>query len=152
MDRPDQSRTNMTNAMDFVTKNINPSDIIFTDYQSDLILGHYLCRQRPISFDVAPANFEQFHCEGYRIASADYKTAWMFWAHNFPKAWQRLAQAYNLKPGDTVWIVQMGWGIYLPEDLRKHFAEFRDLRFDSFGNNIKIFKMTVGQPMPAAAP
>jgi hypothetical protein len=45
----------------------------------------------------------------------------------------------------------MGWGIFLPEDLRKHFAEFRDLHFDSFGNNIKIFKMTVGQPMPAAA-
>ncbi len=150
MERADQSRTNMAKAMDFVRKNIAPSGLIFTDYQSDLILGHYLCRQRPIFLDVAPAGFEQFHCEGYQVASTDYKTAWMLSADDFPQNWQRLVEAYNLKPGDTVWIVQMGWGICLPEDLRKHFAEFRDLHFDSFGNNIKIFKMTVGQPVPAA--
>jgi hypothetical protein len=152
MERTSQSRTNMAEAMDFVTKNIDPSDIIFTDYQSDLILGHYLCRQRPVSFDVAPANFEQFHCERNRIASADYKTAWMFLADNFPKEWQRLVRAYDLKPGDIVWIFQAGWGIDLPEDLRRHFAEFHDLHFESFGKNIKVFKMTVGQPIPAAAP
>jgi Dolichyl-phosphate-mannose-protein mannosyltransferase len=152
MDRPDQSRANMAKAMDFVTKNIDPSGLIFTDYQSDLILGHYLCRQRPIFFDAAPANFEQFHCEGYRIASTDYKTAWMLWADDFPREWQRLVQAYNLKPGDPVWVVQAGWGVDLPEDLRKHYAEFHDLRFESFGKNIKIFKMMVGQPMPAITP
>jgi hypothetical protein len=150
MNRADQSRTNMAVAMDFVRKNVDPSSLIFTDYQSDLILGHYLCRQRPIMFDAAPPDYEQFSCEGYRVASTDYKTAWMLWGDNFPKEWQRVVQSYNLKPGDTVWVVQMGWGIYLPEDLRKHFAEFRDLRFESFGNNIKIFKMTVGQPAPAA--
>jgi hypothetical protein len=61
-------------------------------------------------------------------------------------------QAYGLKPGDTVWIFQAGWGVALPEDLQKNFAEFRNLHFESFGNNIKIFKMTVGQPMPAALP
>ena len=151
MNRADQSRRNMAEAMDFVRTHVDPSNLIFTDYQSDLILGHYLCRQRPIAFDPAPADYEQFSCEGYRVASADYKTAWMLWGGNFPREWQRVLQSYSLKPGDTVWIVQMGWGIYLPEDLRKHFAEFRDLRFESFGNNIKIFKMTVGQPMPAAA-
>jgi 4-amino-4-deoxy-L-arabinose transferase-like glycosyltransferase len=152
MNRADQSRTNMAEAMDFVRKNVDPSNLVFTDYQSDLILGHYLCRQRAITFDPAPADYEQFSCEGYRVASTDYKTAWMLWGDNFPREWQRLVQSYSLKPGDTVWVVQMGWGIYLPEDLRKHFAEFRDLPFESFGNNIKIFKMTVGQPVPPAAP
>jgi len=150
MNRADQSRKNMAEAMDFVRKNVDPSALIFTDYQSDLILGHYLCRQQPIAFDPAPAHYEQFSCEGYRVASTDYKTAWMLWGDNFPREWQRVVQSYGLKPGDTVWIVQMGWGIFLPEDLRKHFAEFRDLPFDSFGKNIKIFKLTVGQPMPAA--
>jgi hypothetical protein len=152
MNRADQSRKNMAEAMDFVRKNVDHSNLVFTDYQSDLILGHYLCRQRPIAFDPAPADYEQFSCEGYRVASTDYKTAWMLWGDNFPKEWQRVVQSYGIKPGETVWIVQMGWGIYLPEDLRKRFAEFRDLPFESFGNNIKIFKMTVGQPMPAAAP
>ena len=152
MERSDQSRKHMAAAMEFVQQKMDPSDTIFTDYQSDLILGHYLCQQRPISLDAGPATFEQFSCAGHRIVSANFKSEWMFWANNFPQNWQRLVQAYNLKPGDTVWIFQTGWGVDLPEDLRRNFAEFHDLPFESVGRNIKIFKMTVGQPMPAAAP
>jgi len=72
----------------------------------------------------------------------------MFLGNNFPKDWQLFMQAYNLKPQQTVWVFQCGWGVFLPEDLQKNFAEFRDLRFQTFGKNIKIFEMTVGQPMP----
>jgi len=150
MDRADQSRVHMSAAIEFLQRNIDPNDVIFTDYQTDLIVGHYLCRQRPIVFDAAPAGFQQFSCAGHRIVSADYQT-WMFWADNFTQEWPQLVQAYDLKPGDAVWIVQAGWGVELPEDLRSHFAEFHDLRFESFGKNIKIFKMMVGQPMPATA-
>jgi hypothetical protein len=148
MDRADQSRTHMTAAIDFIKQNVKPNDLIFTDYQTDLILGHYLCQQRPISLEVAPATFEQFSCGGYRVVSQDYK-GWQFWAPNFSQEWRRLVGDYRLKPGDSVWIVQAGWGTDLPQDLQRHFAEFRDLHFESFGKNILIFKLTVGQPMPA---
>ena len=147
MNRADQSHQQMAEALNFVRQNVKPSDLIFTDYQSDLIVGHYLCQQRPIFPEITPTDFEQFSCSGYRIVSTDYKT-WMFWADNFPQAWQRLVQSYNLKPGDTVWIFQAGWGVDLPADLQKHYAQFRELRFESFGKNLKLFKMTVGQPMP----
>ncbi|MGA7401119.1 MAG: glycosyltransferase family 39 protein [Candidatus Sulfotelmatobacter sp.] len=152
MERADQSQANMAAAIDFVRQNVDPSNLIFVDYQTDLILGHYLCQQRPIVLDPAPADFEQFSCAGYRVVSTDYKTEWQFWADNFPKHWLRLVQTYKLKPGDAVWIFQSGWGVALPEDLRKHYAEFHGLHFESFGDNIKIFKLTVGQPMPEAAP
>jgi hypothetical protein len=148
MDRADQSTANMAAAMEFVNLNVDTSDPIFIDYQTDLILGNYLCRQRPISPEPAPADFEQFSCAGHRVVSTDYKSEWMFWSDNFPNAWHRFVQSYSLKPGTTVWIFQAGWGVDLPEDLQKHFTEFHDLRFESFGNNIKIFKMTVGQPVP----
>jgi len=152
MDRADQSHANMADAIQFIHQNLNRSDLIFTDYQTDLILGHYLCQQRPITIDASPDNFEQFTCDGYRVVSDDYKTEWMFWADNFPEHWRQLIGAYNLKPGATVWVFQTGWGIGLPEDLRKSYAEFHNLQFESFGANIKIFKLTVGQPMPAAVP
>jgi 4-amino-4-deoxy-L-arabinose transferase-like glycosyltransferase len=148
MDRADQSRAHMDAAMEFVRQNMDPSDLIFTDYQTDLILSHYLCKQRPVSFDDTSADFEQFSCTGYHVVSTGYKTAWMFRADDFPKEWERVVQSYSLKPGDTVWIIQAGWGINLPEDLQSHFAEFHDLHFESFGNNIKVFKMAVGRPMP----
>ena len=152
MIRADQSRRHMADAIDFVRDNTKPSDLIFTDYQSDLILGHYLCEQHPISTEVTSADFEQFSCAGRHIVSSDFRTAWMFWADNFPKEWRRFGDSYNLKPGDTVWIFQAGWGVDLPADLQRHYAEFHDLHFESFGKNIRIFKMTVGQPMPASTP
>lgn len=148
MERADQSRRNMAAAMAFVKQKMSPSDFIFVDYQTDLVLGHYLCQQRPIELETAPAGFEQFSCDEHRIVSTNYKTEWMFLGNNFPKDWQLFMQAYNLKPQQTVWVFQCGWGVFLPEDLRKNFAEFRDLRFQTFGKNIKIFEMTVGQPMP----
>ncbi|MGA7302095.1 MAG: glycosyltransferase family 39 protein [Candidatus Sulfotelmatobacter sp.] len=150
MDRADQSRTHMTAAIDFIKQNVKPNELIFTDYQTDLILGHYLCQQEPISFEAAPATFEQFSCGGYHVVSQDYK-GWQFWAPNFSEEWQRLMKDFNLQPGDVVWIVQAGWGTHLPQDLQRQFAEFRNLHFESFGKNILIFKLTVGQPMPSVA-
>ena len=150
MDRSDQSRVRMAAALAFIQQNVSDSDLIFTDYQTDLILGHYLCQQHPISFEPAPAGFEQFSCAGKRVVSLDYR-GWQFWADNFPPEWQRFLQSYNPSLGTNVWIVQAGWGVGLPEDLRAHYAQFRNLQFESFGNNIKIFKLTVGQPTPSSS-
>jgi hypothetical protein len=150
MDRSDQSHERMTSAMTFIQQNFGPADLIFTDYQTDLILGHYLCQQHPISFQAAQPGFEQFSCTGHRIISRDYK-GWIFWADNFPQEWQRFLQAYKPRKGETVWIVQAGWGVGLAEDLRSHYAQFRDLQFESFGKNVKIFKLTVGQSMPLSS-
>jgi hypothetical protein len=147
MDRADQNRDHMTAAMTFGQQTAAPAELIFTDYQTDLILGYYLCQQQPISFEPAPPTFEQFSCAGHRIVSRDYR-GWMFLGNNFPQQWQRFVEAYRLTPGDTVWIVQAGWDVELPEELREQYLQFRDLKFETFGKNIKIFKMTVGQPMP----
>jgi len=142
MTRADQNSAHMAAAMEFIRSNVNAPDPVFTDYQSDLILGHYLCLQEPISVDSPPAGFEQFSCEGHRVVSENYK-GWMFSANGFTQDWQGLIRTYGLKPGDTVWIFQAGWDADLPEDLQKQHAEFHDLRFESFGNDIKIFKMKV---------
>ncbi len=150
MDRADQSRDRMAAAISFIQRNVAPTDLIFTDYQSDLILGHYLCQQHPISFEAAQPSFEQFTCARHRIISRDYK-GWIFWADNFPQEWQRFLKAYKPSPGESIWIVQAGWGVALPEDLRAHYAQLRNLHFESFGSNIKIFKLTVGQPMPLSS-
>jgi hypothetical protein len=133
----------MAAAIESIRQNVAPSDLLFTDYQTDLILGHYLCRERPIVFDAAPPDFEQFSCAGYRVVSTDYKTAGMFLGNNFPGHLHELVQAYNLKRGNMVWVVQAGWDIDLPGQLRAEDPEFHDLKFESFGDNIKIFKWTI---------
>jgi hypothetical protein len=143
MDRADQSIAHMKTAIEFINRNAKPSDLILTDYQGDLILGHYLCRQSPIAIVSSATDFEEFSCAGHRVVSANYKTAWIFLADGFPANWEEFLRAYNLRPGTNVWVVQMGWEVALPEDLRKKVREFHDLSFESFGNNIKIFERTV---------
>jgi 4-amino-4-deoxy-L-arabinose transferase-like glycosyltransferase len=150
VDRADQSRANMAAAMEFVRQNIDPSALIFTDYESDLVLGHYLCDQQPISFETTYPEFEAFSC-GHRVVSASYKSATVFTPANFVSLWDRLVEAYRLRPKDTVWVAQAGWDADLPENLQSSFAEFHDLHFESFGKNIKIFKMTVGSDAHSSA-
>lgn len=147
--RAEQSGTNMIAAMDWIRQNARPPDLIFTDYESELILGHYLCRQKPITFEESTPDFESFYCDGVRVVSAGYRRATLFDAENFIRSWNRLVQAYNLKSGTTVWIFQAGWKVDLPEELKDHSAEFRGQQLKSFGNNIRLFRMTVGQPVPA---
>src|SRR5271165_7135755 len=153
MKRADQSQMHMAEAMEFLKQQVPQNDAstpIFTDYQSDLILGHYLCGQRPILFENSTPDFEAFSC-GDRVISTSYK-ATHFTSSNFASLWNHLVESYGLKPGDAVWVFQAGWDADLPEDLQSHAAEFRDLHFEQFGDNIKLFKMTVGQQRAAAAP
>lgn len=150
MDRTDQSRRQMAAAMEFVQRNIPASSLIFVDYQTNLILGHYLCRQQPIVVDDSIPGFESFACGGYRIVSANYKTAWMFSDSNFVSEWNWMARTYRLPPGEKVWNFQCGWGIKLAEELPRDFPEFRDLQISWFGANIQIFPLTVGQAIPLA--
>ncbi len=147
IDRADQSSSHMTAAMEFIAEEVKSPDLMFTDYHSDLILGHYLCRQRPIDLNTETPGFEEFSCAGHRVVSTDYKR-WMFHAESFSQDWRRLIQTYRLQPGTAVWVFQSGWDPSVSDDLRKDFPEFHNLKVEQFGNNITIFKLTVGQPMP----
>ncbi|HVR22691.1 MAG TPA: glycosyltransferase family 39 protein [Candidatus Polarisedimenticolia bacterium] len=149
MQRADQDRTHMNAAIDFLRQNVAGEGVIFTDYESDLILGHYLCRQRPIRFETSIPEFEVFSCDGVRVISASYKAATLFDANSFLSSWNRLVETYHLKAGDSVWVFQAGWKADLSENLQNHYAVFDKLRVESFGSNIKLFKLTVGHPMPA---
>jgi putative effector of murein hydrolase LrgA (UPF0299 family) len=150
IDRADQSSSHMAAAMEFLAQHVKPSNLIFTDYHSDLVLGHYLCRQQPIDLNEATPMFEEFFCAGHRVISTYYKI-WMFHAGSFSEDWQRFIQAYDLKPGTAVWVFQSGWDPSVSDGLRMGFPEFRSLEIEPFGNNITIFKLTVGQPSPASS-
>jgi hypothetical protein len=147
MTRANQSRPNMIAAMNFISQNLNASDLIFTDYQSDLLLGHYLCEQQPVVLETAPLGYEQFSCSRRRVISVDFRT-WLFTGDGFVHDWQQFMQDYRLQPGTTVWVVEAGWYAGIADELQKNFAEFRGLKVESFGNSIKIFKMIVGDPLP----
>jgi hypothetical protein len=148
--RRDQSSQQMNQAMNVVRREVSPSVPLFVDYQSSLLLNHYLCPQRAMSFDSSITSLEVFYCGGHPVISTDPHT-WRFDAQTFLGKWDELARTYSLKPGDRVWVIQEGWDIKLAADLQNQFRQFRNLHPESFGKNITMFKLTVGQPMPETA-
>ncbi len=148
--RRDQSSQQMNEAMNAVRREAPPSMPLFVDYQASLLLNHYLCPQRAMSFDSSITNLQAFDCGGYRVISADPHT-WRFDAQTFLSKWDELVRTHSLKPGGRVWVIQEGWDIKLAADLQNQFPEFRSLHPESFGRNITMFELTVGQPMPGTA-
>ena len=144
--RRDQSSEQMNRAINAVHREISPRFPLFVDYQSSLLLNHYLCPQRTMSFDSSITNLQTFYCAGYYVISADPRN-WRFDAPTFLSKWNELVRTHNLKPGDRVWVIQEGWDIKLAADLRNQFREFRSLHPESFGSNITIFELTMNQAM-----
>jgi len=148
--RPDQKRVQMDRAIEFLRDGLPAADAILTDYESGMIVGHYLCEQRPISYEGSIPGFLVLHCGGHRIISTD-PDLWAFTPPTFLAQWSRLVQGGYVKAGDTVWVAQVGWMTKLDEDLRKGFPEFRDLRTQAFGHNIRFFPLAVGSVIPPAS-
>ena len=146
--RADQSRAHMQDAINFVKEQIPASAPILADYESGMELGHYLCAQKQISYDAAIPGFLIFHCAEHSIIST-VPDVWAFTPPVFLRQWDNLVGSGYVKSGEAIWVVQAGWMVKLDENLRKEFPEFYDLKTQTFGNNIRFFELTAGQPMPA---
>ena len=143
MRREDQRRGNMSQAMDAIRQRVSPGDVIFVDFQTSFLLRFYLCPE--ISFTgLPPAAFRDFSCGGHRVISLSPETN-VLTANLFPRRWDEMVHAYTLNPGQPVWIFQAGWDIGLARELPERVPEFRELKAESFGRNISLFKLSVGQ-------
>jgi uncharacterized membrane protein len=142
MRREDQRRSNMTQALDAIQRNVSSGDLIFVDFQTNFLLRFYLCPEASPAA-LPSADFKTYTCSGHRVITTTSETN-VLTAASFPGRWSEMLKAYNLSSGQTVWIFQAGWDIALAEELRKDVSGFRDLKAQSFGRNISLFKLTVG--------
>jgi 4-amino-4-deoxy-L-arabinose transferase-like glycosyltransferase len=143
MSAESQRKSNMTAAITLL-RNLPAGEPIFTDYQTSLTLGHYLCDQHPIEQDRKMAGFISYECGGHKIIVT--ATTFLFTARNFYDQWQVMVSEYGLHPGAKIWVTQMGWSTYLAFELT-NFPEFH-ISPRYFGDNIQVFDLTVGQSMP----
>ncbi|PYV67328.1 MAG: hypothetical protein DMG96_39660 [Acidobacteria bacterium] len=143
MSAESQRQANMTAAIETLRR-LPAEQPIFTDYQTSLSVGHYLCDQRPVEQDRKMAGFISFECGGHKVIVP--ASTFLFTPRNFYDQWQAMAGAYKLRRGEKVCITQMGWSTYLAFELA-NFPEFH-ISPHYFGNNIQVFDLTVGQSMP----
>jgi uncharacterized membrane protein len=145
----DQSTAQMAGLINFMHRHISPVDAIFVDNQTGILLGHYLCQTKPFDLDRSEPRFRNFQCEDYRVIATGGED-FRFTAESFFRRFNEMVPKYGLKTGQTVWIVQAGWNIDLIQELAKY-PEFRGLKTQSFGKNISVFEMQVGQAMPGVS-
>ena len=141
---PDAQRSaHMQAAMAFIHQ-IPEAEPIFADVQTNLLLGHYLCNQRPVFSDRTIPGFVSYECGGHRVIAST--TKYIFTARSFYDQWQEMVAKYHMQPGSKIWVAQMGWYTYVEFEL-ENFPQFHIAPHD-FGPQIQIFSLTVGQTMP----
>ena len=143
MSAESQRQANMTAAIETLRR-LPAEQPIFTDYQTSLSVGHYLCDQRPVEQDRKMAGFMSFECGGHKVIVS--ASTFLFTPRNYYDQWQAMVREYRLQLGSKVCVTQMGWSTYLAFELA-NFPEFR-ISPHYFGNNIQVFELTVGQSMP----
>ena len=136
----------MDEAIAFVREHIPANDLLLADNQTSLLLGHYLCQPQPFFINEWTPGLKSLHCGGYRIAATDGRV-YTFTAENFFPGWEQVVRTYGLKRGDAVWVLQGGWlwEDPLARELQIRYPEFENLKVYSFGRNLTIFQLSVGQ-------
>lgn len=145
MARSDQSKQRLERALQFTKDQISPSDLVFIDNQSSILIRHYLCEHEAVAFDKSVRGFARFECSGHWIIAGDAATG-DFESENFIRQCEKMARSFDLGPTDHVWVIQAGWGIKrnkLGTDLQR-LAEFNGLKIQTFGSNIQILALGVG--------
>jgi dolichyl-phosphate-mannose-protein mannosyltransferase len=138
--REDQRRANMTQAMDAIREQVQPGDTLFVDFQTSFLLRFYLCPEIGDG-EFSAAGFRAFSCGGKRVIATSSESN-VLTADTFVRRFNEMVNAYALQPDQAVWIFQAGWDIGLAQELQEKVPEFHDLKYESFGRNISLFKMT----------
>jgi hypothetical protein len=143
MRREDQRRSNMTQALDAIRHNVAPDDVMVVDFQTSFLLRFYLCPEVSPVGSPASGDFKTYTCGGHRVISTTSEIN-VLTADSFLRQRDELMNACGLKPGQTICIFQAGWDIALAQELQDRVPEFRDLKPESFGRNISLFKLPIG--------
>ncbi len=161
MTRNDQSSARMSKAIEFIRSQIPPADPILMDYQTSLMLGHYLCVQQTAMSgpgvgandfmgprtEVIPSlmpTFQVLHCGDHSLVLSPARE-WMFAPETFPRSWDEFVVQNALRPGSDVWVVQAGWGVGIAPELQHKRSDISPSDIQFFGRNISMFKLTVAQ-------
>jgi hypothetical protein len=136
----DQRHEHMDDAIQFMRRQIGPSDAIFTDQATSFQLRHYLCDQKPINIEDLGDGLSRFHCEGFTVYFTGPDDGALT-AEGLSKRWQDGNGRYDLyELGLRVWVAQGGWASGLGESLRA-LPPFTQIETHSFGRYLEVFQL-----------
>jgi hypothetical protein len=152
MTREDQSHAHMDDAAEFIHSQIPRVEPIFVDYQTGLLLGHYLCQPAEDRHVWTPEAGTPDERSGPQLVSlfcAEHKLLmssaleWRFTDNTFQHSWDDFVIQSGLKPGSNVWVVQAGWKPYGATGMPRLRDNISRSDVKTFGHNISAFRLTI---------
>jgi len=143
IDPHNQSQALMSKAVKYIRRSIPPGALLLVDHQTSQMLGYYLGKDQVIPFNEPQPrqDFLEYPYGGYRVVSSKQ---WDFNAASFKNELGRMREAYGVKPGETVWVVDAGWGVNLYAELAWWFPQL-SLPGRMFGAHIAVFQAPLAQ-------
>jgi hypothetical protein len=137
MSRRNQGHAQIESAVAFIKNQIPANAPILIDYQTNLMLRHYLCGQLPGG--PATREFQETRCAGHILVAAP---VWMFTPEAFPSYWRQFASEKTPGAGSPVWVVQAGWGASIAPQLARMPQAPAAGKSVRFGENISAIELT----------
>jgi len=134
----------MNKAVAFLRSSAPPGSILFTDYQSGLLLGYYACGHGVVQVFFPLEPFTQARCGPYTIITAlPESQKWEFRAGEFADQLAGAAQKYGIAPGTSVWLFEAGWRTDSAAAVTTELSRLGCAAPRRFGDNILVCPVTV---------
>ncbi|HTW58112.1 MAG TPA: glycosyltransferase family 39 protein [Terriglobales bacterium] len=138
----DQSAALMKNAVTYLRESARPGSVFFTDYESGLLLGYYLCGHGVVQIFPSPQPLAGADCGAYRVLATSFHD-WKFTAATFPAEFTSASKM--LSPGAEVWLFYAGWINDSAPAMKPQLAQYGCPAPKNFGENILICRLTAGE-------
>jgi 4-amino-4-deoxy-L-arabinose transferase-like glycosyltransferase len=137
-----QLSTLMEQATDYVRNAVTPGSVIFTDYQSGLLFGYYVCGEGVVQVFPPLQATARFNCGTYSVISTGPQE-WEFYADDFPEQMRSMVETNGIAPGTKVWLFDAGWINASAPKLYPVLRSFGCAAPHTFGENISLCELTV---------
>jgi Dolichyl-phosphate-mannose-protein mannosyltransferase len=139
------TRRLMLDAVNSLRQSVPAGSIAFSDYQSGLLLGYYVCGHEVVQVFPPFQSFVKADCGPYTAITARPEE-WKLYAEDLPAQLATLSATYGLAPGTRIWLFDAGWITDSAPKLREELRQFGCSAPQSFGENILLCQLTVRGP------
>ena len=136
----EQKRELITDAVRYLRESAPPGGLVFTDYQSALLLCYYDDPNKYCLND-ASTHFWQYDLGEIRVVTPQI---WDLNPDQFAQELKRLKRHHHLNPAAVIWTLDAGWGIPIHRALQSEGTALPELR--TFGEHIAVFRNPTDSP------
>ena len=137
------SRSLMKAAVATLRQSAPPGSILFSDYESGLLLGYYVCGHEIVKL-VYPSFFAKADCGPYTAITARPQE-WKLYGQDMPDELANLQKAFGLASGSKIWLFDAGWITDSGPALKRELQNFDCSKPQNFGENIFLCQVTIGE-------